>query len=210
MAISTYSELQTAVSDFMDRADVAGNVVDFITLAEARLNRLLKVIETDATLTGVADSRRIDISSLSITVPIALFCVVDGDEEPVVQKADGDFAYSETSFQPSFWAIDGTNIDFNCPLDQAYTFRLRYQGRFALSVAAPTNDLLTKHPDIYLSAAIVWGGMFVRDSGLIGDYKTMLDEFIFETKNTLRQKKRSVLTVDPALTATAYGAWQYR
>ena len=45
MAISTYAELQTAVTDWMARSDLSGNAADFITLGEARLNRKLPLRE---------------------------------------------------------------------------------------------------------------------------------------------------------------------
>ena len=66
MAISTYSELKTAISDWMARSDVSGSAADFITLGEARLNRLLEVVATMTTLSGVVDSATIDISALSM------------------------------------------------------------------------------------------------------------------------------------------------
>lgn len=207
MAISTYSELKTAISDYMARSDLSGNVADFIRLAEARLNRLLNVVETDATLTGIVGSRTVSVSSLSIVEPVSLHVVVDGDEERVSQKADGQFEYREDSGQPSFWAIDGTNIDFDCPLDEAYSFRFRYQSRFALSDGSPTNKLLTEHPDVYLAASIVWGGLYIKDDSMAAGYKGILDEFIAETRHTLAQSRRGVLTVDPGLTRRPNGAW---
>lgn len=208
MAISTYSELKTAIADYMARSDLTGNVADFITLAEARLNRLLKMVETDATLTGVLASRRIDISALSLVQPIALFAVVDGDEIEILPKSDGSFAYDDTAGLPSFYAIDGTNIDFDRPLDSAYSFRFRYQSRFALSDAAPTNKLLTENPDVYLAASIVWGSVYIKDAGQASGFKSILDEFIAETKNILAQSKRGTLTVDPAITRYPFGHWE--
>ena len=208
MAITTYTELKSAIADYMARSDLTGNVEDFIALAEARLNRLLKMVETDATLTGVAASRRIDISSLSLIQPIALFAVVNGDEVEISRKPDGSFAYDDTAGLPSFYGLDGTNIDFDRPLDQAYTFRFRYQGRFALSVGSPTNKLLTDHPDIYLAASIVWGSVYIKDASQAAGFKSLLDEFIAETKNILSQAKRGTLTVDPALFRTTYGPWE--
>ncbi len=47
MAINSYSTLQTAIQDWMDRSDVSGDVADFISLAEARFNRELGLIEVD-------------------------------------------------------------------------------------------------------------------------------------------------------------------
>ena len=208
MAITTYSELQTAITDYMARSDLTGNVEDFIALAEARLNRLLKMVETDTTLTGTAASRRIDISSLSLIQPIALFAVSNGDEVEISRKPDGSFAYDDTAGLPSFYGLDGTNIDFDRPLDQAYTFRFRYQGRFALSDAAPTNKLLTENPDVYLSASIVWGSIYIKDASQAAGFKSILDEFVTETKNILSQAKRGTLTVDPALVRVPNGHWE--
>lgn len=208
MAITTYTELKSAITDYMARSDLTGNVEDFIALAEARLNRLLKMVETDTTLTGTAASRRIDISSLSLIQPIALFVVVNGDEVEISRKPDGSFAYDDTAGLPSFYGLDGTNIDFDRPLDQAYTFRFRYQGRFALSVGSPTNKLLTDHPDVYLAASIVWGSVYIKDVSQAAGFKSLLDEFIAETKNLLSQSKRGTLTVDPALVRSFPWHWE--
>lgn len=208
MAISTYSELKTAVTDWMARSDLSGNAADFIRLAEARFNRILPYVESDATLTGTVGSRSISLSSLSISQPVALFVTVDGDEEQVTIKADGTFAYNDMSAQPSFAAFDESNLDFDCLLDQAYSFRLRYRGKLALSTTSPTNGLLTDHPDVYLAGAIVWGGAFIKDAGQSAMFKALLDEFIAETRNQLRQNRRGNLTVDPALITRPRGEWE--
>lgn len=183
----------------MVRAGQTGQVVDWITLAEARLNRELGAVETDTTLTGVLDSRRIDISSLSIVQPIALFLAETGrDEVRVNPAADGTFAYLSTSGRPAKWAIDGTNIDFDRPLDSAYPFRFRYRQRFALATSSP-NWLLTNHPDVYLAASIVWGSAYNKNLSEAAAWKQLLDEAIPSIKSTIAQSKRATLTVDPAL-----------
>lgn len=203
MAISTYSELKTAISDWMDRTDLTGNAADFITLAEARLNRKIDAVETDAALTGTVDSRNVDVSALSIIEPMAVFIAdtVGGDEREVTIKAPGTFAYNDTSGEPGFVALNGTNLVFNRPLDVAYSIRFRYRGRFALSDAAPTNDLLTNHPDVYLAACIMWGGIFIRDTSSVAGFKSLLDEFMVETSSHIAQGKRGTLSPDPALAA---------
>ena len=42
MAITTYSELKTAVANFLARSDLTTQIPDFITLAEARMSRELE------------------------------------------------------------------------------------------------------------------------------------------------------------------------
>lgn len=207
MAISTYAELKTAIANWMARSDLTGEVADFITLGEAALNRELPAVETDGTLTGVVDSRRIDISALSLVAPIALYIVISGDEELVTPKTDGTFAYLEASGRPTFWGLDGNYIDFDCPVDQAYSFRFRYRQRFALSDSATTNWLLTYHPDVYLAACLVWSGLFVRSSEVGSTFAEVLQAGIPQVRNIIAQRKRALATVDPALYAPARFDW---
>lgn len=200
MTIANYTDLQAQVLDFMARSELTGNVTDFITLAEARLNRDLEAVEVDATLTGVVGSRSIDISSLAMVEPIALFLAEVGcDELELTPKPDGTYPYLDSSGRPRFWSIDGTNIDMDRPLDGAYPFRFRYRERFALSDAAPTNWLLTNHPDVYLAAVLVWGTVFIKSFGDTSTYKAILDDNMPSLKSIIARKKRAVLTVDPML-----------
>lgn len=200
MAIGNYSDLKAAITTWMSRGNVAGQAADCIMLAEAALNRELNPVEIDVTLTGVQDSRSIDISTQNCVDPIALFLADTGcDEVEMTRKDDGTFPYRSSSGYPRFWAIDGTNIDFDCPLDQAYPFRFRFRQRFALSDDAPTNWLLTYHPDVYLAAAIVWGGIFIQDDPAAARWISILNSALPSVRNIIAQSKRGTLTVDPAL-----------
>lgn len=205
MALDTYSNLSAAISDWMARSDLVGNAADWITLGEARLNRHLGAVEVDQTLTGTTDSRSIDISAYSIAWPIALFLIdpASSDEVEVLPKPLGGFEYLDTSAQPRFYGLDNQQqaIKFDSPCDQAYTFRFRYAQRFALSDAAPTNWLLTNHPDLYLAAAITWGCVFTGMDARAGVYKAAWDMGITEVKNLISRGKHGTLTVDPALVA---------
>jgi hypothetical protein len=165
MTLSTYSTFKTAVQDWLTRSGIDAVVSDCVTLAEAGLNRELGAVETDAALTGVLDNRRIDLSAVSMVQPIALFLAESGkDEIEIPFKTDGTFPYLATSGKPKKAAFDVSlgYIDFDCPLDSAYPFRLRYRQRFALSDSAPTNWLLTNHPDVYLAATMMWGLAITR------------------------------------------------
>lgn len=205
MALGTYDELQDAIADWMVRSDLAGNAADWVTLAEARLNRELNPIEVDQALTGTSGSRTIDVSALSIVEPIALWRTETGssDEVEVVQK--NGFAFQDDSEAPMFWEYDADAttpvIRFNTLLDAAYAFRFRYRQRFVLSDAAPTNWLLTNHPDVYLSASLMWGGGFTMTWDFAAAHKAILDEGIPSVRNIIAQQSRAIATVDPALVA---------
>lgn len=200
MAITNYTELKAAVSSWMTRGDMAGQAADCITLAEAALNRELPAVEIDATLTGIVDSRVIDITSQNCVEPIALFVAQTGlDEVELTPLVDGTFPYRTSSAYPRAWTIDGAAINFDCPLDQAYPLRFRFRQRFALSDAAPTNWLLTNHPDVYLAAAIVWGGVFIQDDPATARWASILNSALPSVRSSIVQSKRSTLLVDGAL-----------
>jgi hypothetical protein len=201
MAITNYTELQQAVSDWMARADVLGNATDFISLAEAWLNRELNPVEVDASLTGVLGSRAIDISSLAMVEPIALYLKDTGGELRLLPRAEGTFPHLDSIGKPAIWTIDGDSIGFNRPCDQAYDFRFRYKQKFTLSDSAATNWLLSEHPDVYLAASLMWGGVFTQDGNYAASFKAVLDDTIPSIRSAIAQKKRGELMVDPALSS---------
>ena len=59
MAINTYATLQTAVANWLDRSDLTDRIPEFIALAEARMNRNLRLalmLNVDQTTLGGAST----------------------------------------------------------------------------------------------------------------------------------------------------------
>lgn len=199
MALANFSDLKSAVTSWMDRTDVAGNVEEFIALAEAGLNRELQAARTEATLQTVAGDRTVDVSSLVIDQPVALHLDI-GSSEVRLSKMDGaQTPRSETSRRPQRWELDGSNIGFDAPSDAVYNLRFEYDERFALSDAAPTNDLLTNHPDLYLSACILWGAGYTQDPQSGADYGTKVRALLPSVRRHYANRRKATLKVDPAL-----------
>jgi hypothetical protein len=82
--------------------------------------------------------------------------------------------------QPCRWTVDGANLAFERPCDQAYGLSLRMLQAFSLSDAAPTNGLLAQAPDVYLFATLCEAGPFLRDGDLADAYETKLGRAIDE------------------------------
>jgi len=199
MAINNYADLQASIVDWMARSDVTGKATDFITLAEARLNRILDYVAVEVTLTGVSGSYDLDVSALEIEKPVSLYVKDNLTEYEVIPRALGTFAVSDVSGLPGIYAFKAGALTFDRPLDHPYDFRLAYEGKLHLSDTAPTNELLTNSPDIYLAACIVWGGLYTKDDATLQQWAGLLSGFEAEVRHENAKKKRSNLTADPAL-----------
>ena len=59
MALSTFTELKEAVADWLDRSDLTARIPDFIALAEARINRELRIrpMEVRSTMYTTVDQQ---------------------------------------------------------------------------------------------------------------------------------------------------------
>jgi hypothetical protein len=209
MALANYSDLKTSVASWLERSDMTAVIVDCITLAEARLNRELGPVETDASLTGVADSREIDISALSLVEPIRLWIAEPSStgEAELQQQSPANLAYAETSGTPSQWSMNTlTSLKLDRPCDRAYAFRFRYRQRFALSDSATTNWLLTNHPDIYLAACLMWGAGYQEAFANGSVWSGILNSELPAVARTLAKQRKGTLRLDPALARIGSGA----
>ncbi len=206
MAITTYSELQTALAKWPGRENQAGwadLTKDFIALGEDYLNAELplRFYEGDTTLTATIGSRSIALPS-DYLEPYGLQHLSSPFEALVGRAPTPEsIGYTDTQGRPSQWAIDETWVIFECPCDQAYSLQFRYRKKFALSDASPTNWLLTNHPRVYLYACLFEAGAFIDDgSDYQAKMRAMRDEAISSASRLAgRSKKIARLRVDSAL-----------
>jgi hypothetical protein len=212
MALATYNDLLSAISTWMDRNDLSGNAADFVDLAEARLNREIDGPRKTASLSTVAASRFVSTSSIAIDQPVALFLDVGTGEVVLPQYDDASTPLDETAREPQRWRYDPSNdrLAFDAPSDAVYPVRFVYDERFALSDSVTTNDLLTKHPDVYLFACLVEAASFTLDATLAASYEFRLGQPLARAKRYYSNQRKSPLVVDPALSSMdRRGDWWY-
>lgn len=201
MGLANKTELEASVLDWMERPDQTVLVTDFLTLAEARLNRELGLVTTDIALSGTVSSREVDISSVSYTELLQLFLTDEaGDDDEITRKNYANMDFVDDEGQPAEWALKGDDtIVFERPCDEAYSLRLVFNQRFALTDASSTNWLLDEHPDVYLAACLMWGAGYREDWPNGSVWKAIIDEQIPAVRNFITQSKRGLLAVDNAL-----------
>lgn len=164
MSITTYSELKTAIASWSKRSDLTSQMADFIALAESRISRslLARVMEVETELTMTANDRYVTLPA-DFDSPIALWLKANLPREQLAQRLPQDLPVTTSSGYPEWWAIDGTNIAFDKPAEQAWDFDFRYTKSLTLSDSAPTNYILTNYPDVYLFGALVEASQYGLD-----------------------------------------------
>lgn len=152
MAISTFSELKSSIAAWADRTDLTSTIPDFITLAESRINRRLRVreMENSASITVTSGTGSLPTGFLAVKRVIA----TGVSPTRVLQYADPNwymeaFPDQDDGNDPTFYTIIGTSIYVTTNVTLIY-----WKSIPALSDSNTTNWLLTKAPDIYLQASL--------------------------------------------------------
>ena len=201
MSISTYSDLKSAVADWIERADLNARASDLVTLAEARLNRSLPLNanRVDAQLVGSLGYRTLELPD-DFYEPISLKLTTFGIETLLKPLVSGLFNYGTYNGVPNRWCINGENIDLDVPCDQSHTFVFRYRKAFKLSDSCQTNWLLTNAPDVYLHGCLVEAAYLTQDMDKLKLYEARLTAAIEQAaEQDARNAALATLSVDPAL-----------
>ena len=167
MAITTYAELQTAIGDWLNRADLDQKIPDFIRLAESTLNDVLRSADM------VTQSTSIAITSGRATLPadaleIVYAQVASSEDEPLEQVTPQQLTMlrrtrTRNAANPRFYAIVGRDIVVT-PTPASGSLDLDYYQRLpVLSDSNTTNWLLTDSPHIYLYTSLLHATPFLMD-----------------------------------------------
>lgn len=178
--LSSYSGLQAAVSDWLDRPDIDGSIPSFINLAESKLKRKFKGI-TNLSSTNTVNSfltsypdvylygALIEAESyLKDDARIPLWASMYDSSVASVRIPDtnsdlSDYAGLQATI--SDW-LDRPDIDGSVPsfIELAESkLKRRFKGITTLTDSNTTNYFLTSYPDAYLYGALVEAESYLKD-----------------------------------------------
>ncbi len=205
--ITTYATLQAAVAGTLHRPDdtaITDNVPLWIQMCEADLydKLLLKDSEQEDTLTGTVDVNYIAIPDGYIS-PIALWIVVDSERDKLPSVLPEKLPFYSDSGQPEYWAIDGANIRFDRPCDDAYSFRFRYWKKSSLSDSNTSNYLLLRRPDVYLYGTLWQASLFTEDDNAAQKWSAHYERAISALKAADNRARAVPLRTDILIPLTA-------
>ena len=195
MAISNYSELQTAVANWLDRDDLSARIPEFISLAEARFNRLLRLrsMESKQTASTVGGQRNYNLPASYIqmrnfqlnTSPLTTLSYVTPE---IYDRVWG----GSTGGIPKFYTIVADEISLGPIPGSVITMEMLFYRRFDnLSASTTTNWLLTYAPDIYLYASMLEAEPFIMNDERVPLWATALDKAISDMQEQDNKDRHS-------------------
>jgi hypothetical protein len=168
MALANYPDLLASVAAWLNRTDLTAVIPDFVTLAEERIARDLRIRKqvVNTTLSTVASTQSVtlpsdflEIENISITStsPYVALSVV------TPEIMDRKYPATYWTGQPAVYCLLGDTIQFGPTPDSVYTISLDYYQRLNIATST-TNWLLTNYPSIYLNACLVEGAAYLMDA----------------------------------------------
>lgn len=176
MAITTYSELKTAVANWLGRDDLTSRIPEFITLAEAKLNRGLRyyAMEKRSSISVNLSSDEPQYISLpdDFQTPIRIY-LPDETGQPRIEFVNreraGEYAtLYTTAGQPLYATLFGDEMELIPVPDDSYRIEMIYRALVPpLTDSNETNWLLTIAPDAYLYGALLEAAPYMVDDARV-------------------------------------------
>jgi hypothetical protein len=177
MALDTFSGLKTTIADYLNRDDLTSIIPSFISIAEAKFNRKLRVRQMVKRATATLDTAFFAFPSDFLqakefqlnTNPITYLEFVT-EKQGDLMRQDAIIAPGK----PKYYTIVGTQLEVIATPDDGYTGELTYYGKIpALSDSNTSNWLLAYAPDLYLYGALVEATPYLKDDERLGTWSTL-------------------------------------
>jgi hypothetical protein len=171
MPITTYAELKTTLTDFLNRDDLTSVSSTFITLAETDLNRKLRHWKMETRSTAEIDTKYSAIPA-DLLEPIR-FHITSGNTNPLelisqAELLDRQYKRGNVSGNPQYYAMTAGELQVHPAPDGVYNAELYYYQKIpALSDSNTTNWLLGEYPDAYLYGALVHSAPYLKEDARI-------------------------------------------
>ena len=182
MAITTYAELKSSITDFLNRDDLDTVAPDFITLAEADLSRKVRHWRMEGRATAEIDTQYSAIPADFLEV--ITFHVTSGNLRPLELISQAEmlqrrYENLNTSGKPAYYALTAGEIEVYPTPDGTYTTELYYYKRIsALSDSNTSNWLLEYFPDAYLYGSLVHSAPYLKDDARLQLWAALYEQAI--------------------------------
>ena len=182
MSFATYSDLKTSIANYLARSDLTTQIPDFITFAENRLRRELRVRQMlkSVTTSSVSGDSTVEVPSdfLEIRDFVALTNPITPLSYSSPSILSNDPVASQVGVPKSYTILANEFLLAPVP-DGVYTLRLLYYAAPAyLSSSNTSNVFLNIAPDALLYASLLEAEPYLMNDARINTWGSMYDRAI--------------------------------
>jgi len=191
MAISTYSELLSALDNWLGTTDLVSRTPEFVALAEADIWGRLRI-------RAMEQSTSLGISSQTHALPSdfleAKRLYIDGNPVNALDYFPPmDFwrRYMSTdTAEPEAFTIEGSNFVFGPSPDATYTGKLLYLATPA-ALSSTVNGTFTANPDAWLYGALVQAAPYLENDERVPTWRAMYEAAMIRIERTDQRSRYS-------------------
>ena len=182
MSYATYSDLQTSIANYLARSDLTSIIPDFITLAENRLRRELRIRQMLKSVTTATVSGDSTLEIPSDFLQARDFVITTNPIQPLSYSSPSALSNDPRTSDvgvPRSYTILANEFQVAPAPDGVYTAKLLYFAAPAyLSASNTTNVFLTSAPDGLLYGALVEAEPYLMNDARINTWGSMYDRAI--------------------------------
>lgn len=208
MQLDTYSDLQDAIAQYLNRDDLGEQIPTFITLAEKQIKRRLRRSKSRQTVQFSGDSFQIPATIAEIA-SVRLVTSETSQDTPFSIVTPEMLNEMKARFgvagRPRFGAVVGRELMFAPAADQTYDAELIvFLSTTPLSDDNPTNSVLSEAPDVYLFGALMEAAPFTEEDERIPTWEAKYEKALKELR-ILREREEYSASLRPIRLPVVFG-----
>jgi hypothetical protein len=191
----TFTTLKTTIADFLNRSDLTSVIPTFIELAEAEFNRSIRHYEMEARANATLNAQY--FVTPAGWIENIRFRTTGANSNPIEMTSNAAISdmrrdSNDAAGKPKFFSfVDGTFDLYPTP-DTDYASELIYYKSIpALADSAPTNWILSSHPDAYLYTALVHSAPYLAEDQRMQTWAALSQRAINDINNDNDRAKYS-------------------
>jgi hypothetical protein len=197
MNLTTYAGLQEAIASYLGQDNLTASIPTFITIAESRAARRIKVRDAETTWTGTVTA-----GNATIALPSTYrgFRSVHIDGDPVYQlesvTPEQLYQFSTAEGRPKVFSVIGTNMTFPADSDGTYVVKgVMYTAPESISTDTTGTFFTTRAPELLLYGSLQAAAEFIQDDAQAQKWGALFDQALSELQYEANREKYGPIPV---------------
>lgn len=176
MALTTFTELKTAIKSALHRNDLDGVIPDFVALAEDRMNKRLRLRAMEDRVQATVDSEYASLPDDFLAMRNFQLNTSPRTrlEYATPEYLDAVYPDSSATGLPKFYTLVGGDIQLAPVPDGTYTAELDYFVKLDIATDS-TNWVLTNAPRTYYYGSMAEAYRYIKDDKRAVEYDSLFE-----------------------------------